>query len=83
MLICYAYSLKGLRGRQLVEVFVAFLEATAAIFPSLREIFNYSNDTTTSSASEILHLTTSFRKLLAGINQTQIIRPNSSKALIF
>lgn len=52
-----------------MEVFVAFLEATAAVFPNLREVFDYSNDAMTSSASEALPLTTPFRKLLSDINQ--------------
>jgi hypothetical protein len=61
--------LKHLKGCQRVEVFVAFLEATAAVFPDLQEVFDYSNDATTDSASEAFILTTPFRKLLSNMNQ--------------
>lgn len=52
-----------------MEVFVAFLEATATAFPSLQEVFDYSNEAMTNSASESFLLTTSFRKLLSNMNQ--------------
>lgn len=52
-----------------MEVFVAFLEATATVFPNLKEIFDYSIDATTGSASEAFLLTTPFRKLLSNMNQ--------------
>lgn len=64
-----AHSLKTLRGRQLTEVLVAFLEATAAMFPNLQEVFDYNNDAMTSSASDTIVLATPFRKLLSNVNQ--------------
>jgi hypothetical protein len=69
MLICSAYSLNDLKGDQLMEVFVAFLEATAATFPGLQGVFNYSSDATKRNASGSLDLATPFRKLLASMNQ--------------
>lgn len=69
MLIRSAYSLHNLKGEQLTEVFVAFLEATAATFPNLQEIFDYSNKAMTSSSSGTLDLATPLRKLLSDINQ--------------
>jgi len=75
MLIFPTRSLRNLSGRQITEVFIVFLESTAATFPNLKTIFDYCNNAVEDGLSatfESVAPPESLQELISNITQNPL-----------
>ena len=75
MLIFPTRSLRNLSGKQITEVFIAFLESTTATFPNLKIVFDYCNNAMEDKSSatfESVAPPESFQELIWNITQNPL-----------